>query len=112
MNKRRLLKMADFVETIPRKEFDMRDVWRETPCGSVGCALGHAAHARVFRYLRLSRNVLTFRGELEPFEYAAKALFGIPLHDARMLFLPAVGHETREDVAANIRRYVATGELP
>lgn len=47
MNKENLLKMADYIETIPQEQFDMKefrtlDEDRVLPeCNSVGCIIGH-----------------------------------------------------------------------
>lgn len=45
MNKENLLKMADYIETIPQESFDMSDYrtgqWETPECNSVGCIIGH-----------------------------------------------------------------------
>lgn len=57
---RRLLKLADYLETVPSKAFDM-NTWAEhsegspVRCGFIGCAIGWAAHGRLFRGLRSKR---------------------------------------------------------
>jgi hypothetical protein len=48
MNKENLLRMADHIETIPQKEFDMEKYRKdgsslEMECNSVGCAVGHCS---------------------------------------------------------------------
>lgn len=51
INAKRLLKLADYLETVPRKNFNMSS-WNEyRPCGFAGCALGWAVHAKLFRGL-------------------------------------------------------------
>lgn len=61
MNKKRLLKLADFLETVPRRAFNI-DSWQSgTPdkpegdrpgeCGFAGCAVGWAVHQKMFRGL-------------------------------------------------------------
>lgn len=63
INAKRLLKLADFLETVPRKSFNL-SAWQSRPavkpegkkqgeCGFAGCAIGWAAHAKLFRGLRL-----------------------------------------------------------
>lgn len=38
-----LMKLADYLHTVPNKEFDMGD-WRfDSPCGTTACIAGHAA---------------------------------------------------------------------
>lgn len=46
MNKENLLKIADYIETVPQEMFDM-DVYRDgddysIECNSVGCVIGHS----------------------------------------------------------------------
>lgn len=43
MNAKRLQKLADYLKTVPRKNFDYRRVGRKDACGTIGCAMGHAA---------------------------------------------------------------------
>jgi hypothetical protein len=45
----RLLRLADYLRTVPRKEFDIR-VW-ESSCGTIACAMGHATRMPFFRRL-------------------------------------------------------------
>lgn len=49
----RLLKLADYLETVPRKKFDMRFWKDEGACGFAGCAIGWAAHGKLFRGLTI-----------------------------------------------------------
>lgn len=113
MNKKRLLKLADYLETIPSKRLDMR-IWRiEEYCGTVACALGHACDIPSFkRYgLKLDKRYgnpayrkgkVTYRGV-----EAGAVFFGIPYDDAAYLFDTAEGHKTPKQVARNFRAYVA-----
>lgn len=65
MNKKRLLKLADFLETVPRRAFDIGGWQTKAPtkpegkkqgeCGFAGCAVGWATHAKLFRGLRLEQ---------------------------------------------------------
>ena len=46
MNKENLLKMADYIETIPQNKFDMINYRKnmgdvDVVCNSIGCAVGH-----------------------------------------------------------------------
>lgn len=62
INAKRLLKLADFLETIPRKSFDLARWQASEPtkpegkkqgdCGFAGCAIGWATHGQLFRGLR------------------------------------------------------------
>lgn len=116
MNKKRLLKLADFVATIPRNEFEMWTFWLNGPCGTVGCAIGHAARAGLFRELTFHPRSHTSRGRVRSGRHyglhAAIPVFGIDEAAAERLFLEHYNHRTPIQVARNIRRYVETGKLP
>lgn len=104
-SKKRLLKLADFAETIPRKEFDMDEFG--TPCGTPACVLGHAVAAQLFRDLRPFDNrtfMPYFSGRMAC--GAAAAFFQIKTDDALVLFYGADNHRTPKQVARNLRRYV------
>lgn len=124
----RLLKLADFLETAPRKAFDMRNwqVKRATKpegkkpgeCGFAGCAMGWAAHTRMFRGLRIDTDGdLVFKKPMfdgHGFE-AAAAPFEISTADARHLFDPEHYYDfakciatpaTPKNVAKRIRAFV------
>jgi hypothetical protein len=109
MNKARLLKMADFVETIPRNEFNMS--LYGAYCGPVGCALGHAAVARLFPGLKPIKEwhwMPVYRGKCGM--NAAVALFGLTYNAAVCLFI--IHHDNRipKQVAHNIRKFVKDAE--
>lgn len=60
----RLLRLADFLETVPEKSFDMRVFGEdEAPCGFSGCALGWAAHAKLFPELAWENGDFLVNGE-------------------------------------------------
>lgn len=126
MNKRRLLKLAAFLRTVPRKAFAI-DHWvtteatkpegvRPGDCGFAGCAMGWAAHAKLFRGLELNMFAeqpveIRYKGE-EGFSAAAK-LFDIQYFEAKELFSPNfyIGLKgTPAQVAKRIERLVETGE--
>ena len=135
MNKRRLLALADFLETkVPRKQFNFGVVvidvdkfeiprWLNKPlspdCGAAGCAMGWAPSMRFFK-----REGWTFAdgflcspdGRTRAYEFAAMEMFDITLADARFLF--ALGPKkdgysglgsgaTPKQVAKHIRKFVA-----
>lgn len=65
MNKKRLLKLADFLETVPAEAFDIVE-WQSQPaskpegerpgqCGFAGCAVGWAAHGKLFRSFKINK---------------------------------------------------------
>ena len=133
MNKRRLLALADFLETkVPRKNFDFGaissgDVDRLTPsCGSTGCAMGWAPSMRCFKRegWKLSRwdgeyDLVRSNGEHLFYIDAAMEMFGLSEDESHYLFTPGdfAGNEGRLDVTATpkqvakrIRQFVARKE--
>lgn len=126
MNKKRLLKLADFLDTVPRRSFNM-DNWvtreatgpeGDTPgeCGFAGCALGWAAHGKLFAQLRLDGcNRPTYRrtpgSRLVARHFsAAVELFDIESSDADHLFGNWFGRAvTPHQEARRIREFVARG---
>lgn len=124
MNKRRLLKLATFLRTVPRKSFNI-GAWQareadkpegEKPgdCGFAGCAMGWAAHAKLFRGLTLYHDgaemLISYEGG-EGFRGAAK-LFDIEYEKSNELFSPNyyVGNPTPLTVAKRIECLIKTGE--
>lgn len=131
MHARRLLKLADFLETIPETRFDLRtwvgDSWKgkqDLSCGTTACALGWACTMPEFRKLgvRLKRGELKGPGIVgrrdSDAPAVAKHLFGIGDYDDEgsyetyyQLFFSSAystGIATKPvDVAARIRAVVA-----
>jgi len=127
MNKKRLLKLADFLETVPKKNFEMQS-WGAKPatkpegkrpgsCGFAGCAMGWAAHAKLFRGLKLKFNnysepSLVYKGLLH-FNAASKCM-EITHDQALYLFHPMRYGEMNNDptpkqVAKRLREFVKSG---
>lgn len=135
MNKRRLLAMADFLETkVPHKQFNFgvvvtevdeleRPKWLNKPlspnCGAAGCAMGWAPSMRCFK-----REGWTFAagylcapdGRTRIYENAAMEMFDITFADAEFLFAPGPKKDgysgfgsgaTPKQVAKHIRKFVA-----
>ncbi len=48
---KRLLKLADFVEKLPKKQFNMGLIAEQHRCGTVGCLMGWAGMMPAFRRL-------------------------------------------------------------
>jgi hypothetical protein len=128
MNKRRLLKLADFLETVPRKRFDFTswvgENWkgdRELSCGTTACALGWATTMPLFRGLglRLAKSrwgpyvTLGNMRKDKSSMIAAERVFDISYGDAEYLFVPGfskLGHSaTPKMVARQIRQFVKHG---
>jgi hypothetical protein len=122
----RLLKLADFLDKLPRRKFDYRLYGEKTKCGTVACALGWATQMPEFRRLGLKakwvkdcwaefRLIPVFYGEMGP--GAACPVFGLTEDEAWFLFMPAAtltadgdrspgGNATPKQVAKHIRRFV------
>jgi hypothetical protein len=117
MRKDRLLKLADFLETVPADRFVMADFHaNETfqPCGFSGCAMGWAAVSKQFDGLGWDRenNQITY-GDVSGGFAAARALFEIDNQQDEELFGAVYGNETPSEVSARIRNFVATdGKIP
>lgn len=125
MHKKRLLKLADFLETVPRRSFEIRAwVWRgaDKPegkipgeCGFAGCAMGWAAHAKLFRGLKLDglwgNPIFEGRTDYD----AADCLFEIDGVASRVLFggssYSGPRRPTPKQVAKRIRTFVETGHV-
>lgn len=120
---RRLLRLADHLDTVPRKSFDMR-YWRAegANCGTVSCAAGHACSIPSFRkaglvmeydytmYAGLKVFMVKYKSD-ESFDALAQ-FFGISSEDAEFLFNPQQYNQyfyaniTTKQVANRIRKYV------
>ena len=96
MYTKRLLKLADFLDTLPTKRFDF-DQWANGPmneCDSVGCALGWSTTIPTFKKLGFKLveynlgGILTPEYKNETGPYAAAKLFGITNNEAYHLFVP------------------------
>lgn len=88
---RRLTKLADLLETIPRKEYDHSRYFNE--CGAPACALGYATTIPSFRKAGFRREpkirgrtyyYATLEGSRNPL--IASAFFRISVREASVLF--------------------------
>lgn len=128
---KRLLKLADFLETLPRKRFSFESYvgadWNGeqdlSSCGTTACALGWAASMPEFRRLGLRldyagpssmmNGVTNTEGDSE--YDAAEKVFGVDDRQFEQLFIPGdkdlysglEENATAKQVAKNIRRRVA-----
>lgn len=136
----RLLKLADFLETVPRRAFRM-DYWVQRKaskpegdepgeCGFAGCAMGWAAHQKMFKGLRedpIRENTITYKlpnGEQFDDFYAAAKVFDISSVESDGLFNPRRYNDlkivrrdyygdalpTPKQVAKRIRAFVKNAE--
>ena len=131
MNAERLLKLADFLETLPPERFDYSDWvgwnWKgdqTLSCGTPACALGWAAAMPEFRELGLQLIACpaAFRdgviGKIglkdDPdcgAEHASAVIFGLSEDEHDYLFVPDWSNDLDEnasakEVADHIRRFV------
>lgn len=101
--KNRLLKLADFLEKLPRKKFDY-DHWAgrdwegkcDLSCGTTDCALGWATTMPLFRRLGLRLGFEPNKGPYPQIIYgqcknhyaATKNIFNLTNDDTNFLFIP------------------------
>jgi len=117
VHEKRLLKLADKLETVPRKRFNIGFWWSDSEeCGTVGCALGWACTIKSFQNAGLnfetkfggdptfkprgseakvckaacisSHGYDYFNGDYRTL-LGARLFFGISAHEANTLFLPS-----------------------
>lgn len=122
MKKQRLLKLADLLERVPAENFTIKR-WVEHEggpfnakapgsCGFAGCAMGWAAHAKLFPDLRVASGYgyeLAHDGKPMPSIEAAMNTFKLEIADARRLFLEEAyrsGNPRPATVARRIRAFV------
>lgn len=124
MNRKRLLKLADFIEKLPKHKLDMDTVgelrgskrMNFKECKSAACAMGWTP--AVFPSLvkwRYDRTIPVVYVESPTAidKAAMQEIFDIDDIDADILFGPARrNYTTPKQVAKGIRRYVKTGRLP
>ena len=120
MQKDRLLYMAQKIEEIPENRFDFSIVAKETPCGNVGCAMGHCSiiFPDHFRYERTVNQYMTIvhKDGYSGFS-AVQRFFGLTEDECDFLFTPnfilegvsngLTDYSSAKEVADNIRRFVA-----
>ena len=131
--KRRLLQLADLLETVPPENFDFstfgevlqgengQDALKNaTMCGTKACALGWAPSLTFAKRLGFKLKVVggwypstsfTQNDKRVPAETVCKTLFGLTWKTGRFIFDTSELHgdsgETTEDVAKAIRTFVA-----
>lgn len=131
MNKRRLLKLADLLESDSKNKKGMKfSIWAvgyaadySSPfepgldCGTVACGMGLAAISGAFKRAGLGYRVeggriqTTWNNRKVNFERAAAALFDIHVNDADFLFthnitIPSRGAAGERGLARQIRKFV------
>lgn len=104
---RRILKLADYVEKIPRGRFDFErfvgEDWTGDPklsCGTTACALGWATTMPLFKKLglRLHRDGSSIAlGRWSNWGHVTRSVFGISETAMNALFIPSYGYITTGD---------------
>jgi len=120
MDAEKLLKMADFVETLPEETFDLSTWKRETDCGTVCCAIGWAAQKKLFRGLSFQFSetygleaAYSSGDKLECGFAAVTQLFNITLETVLKIFINSAyekGEDSPRHVSQRIRELVELGE--
>lgn len=126
MNKKRLLKLADFLESVPPRKFNLSTWVQSMPtqaegdaegsCGFAGCAVGWAVHAKLFRGLSFGEAEIDDEANRPP-KYrgfygftAIEILFDIEFDEGCHLFDDAAypNHKaTPKQVAKRIRAFAS-----
>jgi hypothetical protein len=128
--------VADFIEPLPKKKFDMNKfgvhpAWDEIAkkydedkfhvpgmhsCNTAGCALGWAVSIPAVvaaGFGPKDYNDANDEGDHEAVISLAASVFAIRPDVAATIFGPGQkGHRTPDEVARNLRKVAATGELP
>lgn len=125
MRKDRLLKLADFILTVPKEQFNM-EYWGKDvnfkSCGTAACACGWATvlfkrckdapHLEEDKY-SYSNIDFVYNGKIG-FNAAAE-FFDITHEASEYLFYPSrykAKHPTRRMVSQRIKKFVKTGKVP
>lgn len=117
MNKKRLLKLADFLETIKPKVFNMDSWYNESPCGTTACAFGWACSIPSFKRAglkmrKLSNGFTVYADVVFNDEYnlnAASSFFDITVDEAEFLFYPDMYEKaTKGQVIKRIRKFCSS----
>ena len=113
---RRILKLADYVEKIPRPKFNFNHFvgidWEGAPdlsCGTSACAFGHASAMPFFQklgvYLKRSKGCTYAAPALKgsprfTFEHVSEIIFGLDAYETHALFIPGYGYGGWNEQAA------------
>jgi hypothetical protein len=130
--KRRLLKLASFLEALPRKRFDFNswvgDTWKgksNLSCGTTACAFGWATTMAIFRKLglRMSRDrngfpTIHLVGQdvndrwTNTADIAANVIFGLDDQEFEYLFLPTYDYDPITGLEKNFGRKPGSNATP
>lgn len=123
--KQRLLKLADFIEALPRGKFDLNIIAKENrdgeepsvkTCGTAACAIGWTPvvfpRACAYTFSLFDNSELSVQSKLSgkrDFVFAEE-FFGLDCKESSYLFDPESypsGRRGKKSVAARIRKFVA-----
>jgi len=121
IHRKRLAKLADYLDTVPRKLFKFNLVVKEGTCGTVGCAIGHSVKVfpRLLSYDPALDRVVTKNEHAMWYRDIAMEIFGMTNHQAGGVFGPdnqrdelgrkysnLGGNATPKQVAKLIRKFL------
>lgn len=125
MNAGRLLKLADFLDTVHPRKFCLaydttgyvENLTDTKECGSSACAIGWTPHVfpKLVSYGHSSDGPQSFviRGHIYQWCDVAEKLFNLPWDTAKQLFAPLDENDDPlpKQMARRIRRFVKTGKI-
>jgi len=133
MNKKRLKKLADYLDSLPARKFDLehwvttyekgypREDGKKSKCGTTACALGHAGLIPSFRRAGLKTQIGPHDTEGEVYLKgvgcgigAGEKFFDLTPAEADYLFLPGYYgiRQGPKTVAARIRKLIKADGIP
>lgn len=123
MNSKRLLKLADFLETkVPNKGFNLGSWKTVSECGTVACACGWGCSIPSFKKAGLKLESIYDWPQYFMIRYkiwqdfaAVSKFFDISIEEVEFLFLDEnypKSHRSKNYVAKRIRSFVKRGGVP
>src|SRR5688572_461394 len=96
IHRERLAKLADYLDKLPRKQFNFEFIIEDDTCGAVGCAIGHCHNVfpELVEYDPQWDGVKTKANGTRWYRGIAAELFGLDYTQAGGLFAP--GHQECE----------------
>ena len=90
IHRKRLAKLADYLDTLPRKKFNFEFIIEDDTCGAVGCAIGHCPNVfpKLVEYDPVLDTIKTKARGTRWYRGIAEELFGVSYDVAGGLFSP------------------------
>ncbi len=107
-HKKRMLKLAEYLKTVPQAKFDMQ-FWK---CATTACAIGHACEMPFFKRLGLHLEFDSCLDEYIPtykkghYFWAISDLFGISVDEAERIFCDDTEDYTAKQMSRFLTKYV------